>query len=84
MIEPTESENKAELDRFCDAMLGIREEIRRHRRMAQMDRGKQPAEKCASHRWKIWSKTVGSPLLTRTPAAFHPRCIPCGQILATR
>ena len=28
MIEPTESESKAELDRFCDAMLQIREEIR--------------------------------------------------------
>ncbi len=28
MIEPTESESKAELDRFCDAMLKIREEIR--------------------------------------------------------
>ncbi|MBO9477613.1 aminomethyl-transferring glycine dehydrogenase [Shimia sp. R11_0] len=28
MIEPTESENKAELDRFCEAMLSIREEIR--------------------------------------------------------
>jgi glycine dehydrogenase len=28
MIEPTESEDKAELDRFCDAMLRIREEIR--------------------------------------------------------
>ncbi len=28
MIEPTESEDKAELDRFCDAMLNIREEIR--------------------------------------------------------
>jgi len=28
MIEPTESESKAELDRFCDAMLTIREEIR--------------------------------------------------------
>lgn len=28
MIEPTESESKAELDRFCDAMLSIREEIR--------------------------------------------------------
>jgi len=28
MIEPTESETKAELDRFCEAMLGIREEIR--------------------------------------------------------
>jgi glycine dehydrogenase len=27
MIEPTESEDKAELDRFCEAMLQIREEI---------------------------------------------------------
>jgi len=27
MIEPTESETKAELDRFCDAMLAIRAEI---------------------------------------------------------
>ncbi|THD75927.1 aminomethyl-transferring glycine dehydrogenase [Thalassobius vesicularis] len=27
MVEPTESETKAELDRFCDAMLGIRAEI---------------------------------------------------------
>jgi glycine dehydrogenase len=28
MIEPTESEDQAELDRFCDAMISIREEIR--------------------------------------------------------
>ena len=28
MVEPTESESKHELDRFCDAMLAIREEIR--------------------------------------------------------
>ena len=28
MIEPTESEDKAELDRFCDALLNIREEIK--------------------------------------------------------
>jgi glycine dehydrogenase len=28
MIEPTESEDRAELDRFCDALLAIREEIR--------------------------------------------------------
>ena len=28
MIEPTESEDKAELDRFCDALLSIRDEIR--------------------------------------------------------
>ena len=28
MIEPTEREDKAELDRFCDALLSSREEIR--------------------------------------------------------
>ena len=27
MVEPTESEDQAELDRFCDAMIHIREEI---------------------------------------------------------
>jgi glycine dehydrogenase len=39
MIEPTESENKAELDRFCDALISIREEI------AAIERGEQPREK---------------------------------------
>jgi glycine dehydrogenase len=29
MIEPTESEDLTELDRFCDAMIAIREEISR-------------------------------------------------------
>jgi glycine dehydrogenase len=29
MVEPTESEDKAELDRFCAAMVSIRDEIRR-------------------------------------------------------
>ena len=29
MIEPTESESRYEIDRFCDAMIAIREEIRR-------------------------------------------------------
>ena len=29
MIEPTESENLSELDRFCDAMIAIRAEIDR-------------------------------------------------------
>src|SRR5436305_8640037 len=29
MVEPTESESLAELDRFCDAMIAIREEIRK-------------------------------------------------------
>jgi glycine dehydrogenase len=27
MVEPTESEDTAELDRFCDAMIAIRQEI---------------------------------------------------------
>jgi len=27
MIEPTESESKSELDRFCDSMISIRKEI---------------------------------------------------------
>ena len=34
MIEPTESETKAELDRFCDSMLAIRAEI------AEIENGK--------------------------------------------
>ena len=38
MVEPTESENKTELDRFCDAMLAIREEIRR------IERGEWPLD----------------------------------------
>lgn len=36
MIEPTESENVQELDRFCDALIAIREEIR------DIEEGRQP------------------------------------------
>ncbi|KAK9387109.1 glycine cleavage system P-protein-domain-containing protein [Lipomyces mesembrius] len=38
MIEPTESESLAELDRFCDALISIRQEIR------QIEDGDQPRE----------------------------------------
>src|SRR5690349_12588823 len=38
MIEPTESESKEELDRFCDALISIREEIR------QIEEGKADRE----------------------------------------
>ena len=41
MIEPTESETKAELDRFCDALLAIREEIRAIED-GKMDRNNNP------------------------------------------
>src|SRR5438132_692846 len=36
MIEPTESESKEELDRFCDALIAIRAEIR------EIEEGRQP------------------------------------------
>jgi glycine dehydrogenase len=38
MVEPTESEDLAELDRFCDAMIAIREEIR------AVERGEWPVD----------------------------------------
>jgi glycine dehydrogenase len=38
MIEPTESESKAELDRFCDAMIAIRKEIE------AIEQGQSPRE----------------------------------------
>ncbi|MXY08339.1 MAG: aminomethyl-transferring glycine dehydrogenase, partial [Rhodothermaceae bacterium] len=39
MIEPTESESKAELDRFCEAMIAIRTEI------MEIERGRQDKER---------------------------------------
>ena len=38
MVEPTESESKGELDRFCDAMISIREEV------AKIERGEWPRD----------------------------------------
>ncbi|MGH9048764.1 MAG: glycine dehydrogenase (aminomethyl-transferring), partial [Acidimicrobiia bacterium] len=38
MVEPTESESLAELDRFCDAMIAIRDEIR------SVERGEWPLD----------------------------------------
>lgn len=43
MVEPTESESLAELDRFCEAMIGIREEIR------AVERGEVSAEQSVTH-----------------------------------
>jgi glycine dehydrogenase len=57
MIEPTESESKAELDRFVDAMIAIREEIRAVER-GELDRDDNPlrnaphtARMCLSEHW---------------------------------
>ena len=47
MIEPTESEDLAELDRFCDAMIAIREEIGR---VGVGRAGRRRTTRCAAHR----------------------------------
>ena len=57
MIEPTESESKAEIDRFCDALIAIRGEIQAIED-GQLDREQNPlkraphtAETLLSDRW---------------------------------
>ena len=58
MVEPTESESKAELDRFCDAMIAIRAEIREveEGRMSKDDNALKNAphtiEACTASDWK--------------------------------
>ena len=49
MVEPTESEPKDELDRFCDAMIAIRSEIQAVDRRQGRSEG-QRAEERAAHR----------------------------------
>jgi len=58
MIEPTESESKAELDRLCDALLAIRAEIRAIEQ-GRLDRADNPlknaphtAAEVVSSEWK--------------------------------
>jgi len=57
MIEPTESEPKAELDRFCDAMIAIREEIRAieegraDRRDNALKNAPHTAREVTAHEW---------------------------------
>jgi glycine dehydrogenase len=68
MIEPTESESKAELDRFCEAMLSIREEI------AQIEQGKASREdnvlKGAPHTAEAVCASEWRRPYTREQAAF--------------
>ncbi|CRG88682.1 glycine dehydrogenase [Talaromyces islandicus] len=68
MIEPTESENKAELDRFCDALISIRQEI------AAVESGEQPREgnvlKNAPHTQRDLLATEWNRPYTREKAAY--------------
>ncbi|MBF5041202.1 aminomethyl-transferring glycine dehydrogenase [Aggregicoccus sp. 17bor-14] len=68
MIEPTESESKAELDRFCDAMISIRQEIR------DVEEGRAPREgnllKNAPHTAAVLTAQEWDRSYTREQAAF--------------
>jgi glycine dehydrogenase len=68
MIEPTESEPKAELDRFCDAMIAIREEIRAVED-GRMDRADNPL-KNAPHTARAVTASEWTHPYTREQAAF--------------
>jgi len=68
MVEPTESEPLAELDRFCDAMIAIRGEIRR------VEDGRWPREdnplKHAPHTAESLLKTDWTHAYSREQAAY--------------
>lgn len=68
MIEPTESEDKAELDRFCDALLSIREEIRAIEE-AKADKKDNPL-KNAPHTQFVLTADEWKHVYTRQEAAF--------------
>ena len=68
MVEPTESEDKAELDRFCDALIAIRGEI------DEIERGLLPKDnnplKHAPHTTAVVTADEWDRPYSRTQAAF--------------
>jgi len=68
MVEPTESESKAEIDRFCEAMILIRDEIR------QIEEGKADrlsnVLKNAPHTAELVTKSEWTYSYSREKAAF--------------
>jgi glycine dehydrogenase len=68
MVEPTESESKAELDRFIDAMIAIRAEIRAVEE-GQLDRSDNPL-KHAPHPSTVVAADAWTHGYSRTLAAY--------------
>jgi glycine dehydrogenase len=68
MIEPTESEAQPELDRLCDAMIAIRDEIRAVEE-GRMDRSDNPLKNAPHTAAAIAAMSWGHPY-TRDEAAF--------------
>ena len=68
MIEPTESESKEELDRFCDALIQIREEIK------EIEEGKSDKEdnvlKNAPHSFRVITANEWNHSYSRETAAY--------------
>jgi len=73
MVEPTESEDRAELDRFCDALISIRAEI------AQIEAGKMPKDdnllKNAPHTAAVVMADTWEHPYSRNQAAFPMRAL---------
>lgn len=68
MVEPTESESKAELDRFVEAMIGIREEIAAVER-GELDRTNNPLKRAPHTAAHVTSDDWDRPY-TRQQAAY--------------
>jgi glycine dehydrogenase len=68
MIEPTESESLAELDRFCEALIAIREEIRAIE-TGQSDSENNPL-KGAPHSAELIASAAWNRPYSREQAAF--------------
>ncbi|WP_331253048.1 aminomethyl-transferring glycine dehydrogenase [Acetobacter sicerae] len=77
MIEPTESEGRHELDRFCDAMLTIREEIR------QIENGKIAVEASALRHAPHTARDLAVTEWNR-PYERAEGCFPAGVAPATK
>ena len=78
MVEPTESETLFELDRFIDAMIAIRDEIRKIEGR-QVAAGQQPAQERAPHRASLLAGEWNHPY-TREAGAY-PKAALRQQIL---
>ena len=71
MVEPTESESKEELDRFCDALIAIREEIREIE-LGIMDRQNNPLKNAPHTMHRVIASDWDRPY-SRERAAFPAR-----------
>lgn len=90
MIEPTESESKAELDRFCDAMISIRKEIqevidqKQPRGNNVLTNSPHPLDQLINDKWdKPYSREVAAyPMAYLKEKKFWPSVGRVGKLLS--